>query len=434
MGFRFDDQWFQMHIDLSERMNQRQEREESSEPTMAQTDSAGAPSRSTRFAAVGALLQHAWRLIRSRGRRVSHAELMHIDGREPTSHSSLCVLIGTFVVAGSFVAGGAGVDTWPLRESRALAAQEALVGVNMHPLQDSYAPVSPEWALALAAGIGASIVRIDIYWSDIETAGPGTSGWDDSRIQRLDAFLTEARRRHIQVLATVLGTPCWASADPNGDCNGNLPPSRPQDFSAFLSPLIQHVGDEIKYYEFWNEPNIPRFWAHPNAIAYAALLKSAYVAVKTINPSLEVLAGATSYADLAFINAMYGAGAKGNFDALSIHPYTDGGMPDRCSVPSHSFACGIRSVAATMRKHGDTPSIWLTELGIPVGDTTNEREQATYLTQACRDIQSWSYVHGALWYQLFDGPGTFETGFGLFRSDLSPRPAAQKFALEAQTA
>jgi hypothetical protein len=248
----------------------------------------------------------------------------------------------------------------------------------------------------------------------------------------LDAFLTEARRRHIQVLATVLGTPCWASADPNGDCNGNLPPSRPQDFSAFLSRLIYHVGDGIQYYEIWNEPNIPRFWAHPNAVAYTALLKSAYAAVKRINPSLEVLAGATSYADLAFINAMYGAGSKGNFDALSIHPYTDGAMPVRCSVPSHSFACGVRSVATVMRRHGDTPSIWLTELGIPVGETTNELDQATYLTRACKDVRSWSYVHGALWYQLFDGPGTFETGFGLFRSDLSPRPAAEAFAIAAQ--
>jgi hypothetical protein len=344
-------------------------------------------------------------------------------------------LIGIFVVAGSFVAGSAGVDMWPLRASRALAAQEPLVGVNMHPLQDSYAPVSPERALALAAGIGASIVRIDIYWSDIEPAGPGTSGWDDSRIQRLDAFLAEAKRRHTQVLATVLGTPCWASTDPKKDCTqGNSPPSRPQDFSAFLSRLIHHVGDEIRYYEIWNEPNIPRVWAHPNAIAYTALLKSAHATVKRINPSLEVLAGATSYADLAFINAMYGAGAKGNFDALSIHPYTDGRTPDRCSVPSHSFACGIRSVAATMRKYGDTPSIWLTELGIPVGEGANEVDQARYLGQACRDIQSWSYVRGALWYQLFDGPDAFETGFGLFRSNLSPRPAAQAFALEARTA
>jgi hypothetical protein len=199
-----------------------------------------------------------------------------------------------------------------------------------------------------------------------------------------------------------------------------------------LTRLIHHVGDGIQHYEIWNEPNIPRFWLHPDPAAYTALLKAAYVAVKSINPSLGVLAGATSHADLAFIAGMYAAGAKGYFDALSIHPYTDGGVPDECSVPERSFVCGITSVAAAMQSHGDTPSIWLTELGTPAVEETSEAAQATYLTQAYRDIQGWSYVHGAVWYQLFDGPGTFETGFGLYRSDLSPRPAAEAFATVAQ--
>ncbi|HEX6510344.1 MAG TPA: glycosyl hydrolase [Chloroflexota bacterium] len=308
-------------------------------------------------------------------------------------------------------------------------------GVNMHPLQDTYAAYSPSQTLGLASEIGASIVRIDIHWGWIEYSGPGTASWDQSQLRRLDTFLAEASRRHIQLLATVLDTPCWASTEPDKRCPPgppryyeNYPPANPRDFANFLTTLIRHVGQKIQYYEIWNEPNLTKTWVQPDPVAYTQLLKAAYRAIKAQDPGAQVLAGATSGADTNFVNRMYEAGAKGYFDALSIHPYSGNRSPGTCSTPGASFRCGVERVRQIMLRHGDTRPLWLTELGESVSAGAGPSAQARYVAQAFSLTRRWSYVRGAVWYELYDDPtGHDGEHFGLFQRTLCPRPAARSF-------
>jgi hypothetical protein len=308
-------------------------------------------------------------------------------------------------------------------------------GVNTHPLQDRYAVYQPAQTLRLAGEIGASVVRIDLHWEWIAYLRPGTTSWYAPQIQQLDAFLAEAAHRHIRVLATVVDTPCWASSEPGKQCppapphyQGSYPPTNPQDYANFLTHLIQHVGHRIQYYEIWNEPNLARFWVDPDPVSYTQLLRAAYRAIKAQDPSAQVLAGATSGADVSFVNHIYEAGAEGYFDALSVHPYSGSQSPDTCSVPRMSFRCGVEQIRRVMLRHGDTRPLWLTELGESVSAGVDPSTQASYVTQAFSLIRRWSYVRGAVWYELYDDPtGHDGEHFGLFDGTLCPRPAASAF-------
>jgi hypothetical protein len=188
------------------------------------------------------------------------------------------------------------------------------------------------------------------------------------------------------------------------------------------------VGHRIQYYEIWNEPNIGRFWAQPDPVAYTRLLRAAYRAIKAQDPTAQVLAGATSGADASFINQMYEAGAKEYFDALSVHPYSGTQAPDACSQPSRSFRCGVEEIRRVMLRHGDTRPLWLTELGESVSAGVDPATQASYVTRAFSLIRRWSYVRGAVWYELYDDPtGHDGEHYGLFDGGLCPRPAASAF-------
>lgn len=336
------------------------------------------------------------------------------------------------------------------------------LGVNMHPLQDAYAPSQVAQQVSLAQSIRAAIIRIDIHWAWIEPTAPGPASWNQSQIERLDAFLAAMATRKIDVLATVMEAPCWASTDPNKNCatlsyDWRYPPRDPQEYATFVGELVKRYKGQIRFWEIWNEPNLVGFWHEPNPAAYTALVKAAYPTIKALDPTAVVVAGALApcdgtpscaYSALGYLEAMYAAGARGFFDKLSYHPYTDGHPPTWYDAgwPMYSFASSVPAIRQVMQRHGDPSPIWLTEVGwttVP-GDRcadcwtealpVSEAEQAAYLAEAVAITRSWPYVEALLWYELTDtvepreqAVVSFEHHFGLFRKDYSAKPAAAQF-------
>lgn len=335
--------------------------------------------------------------------------------------------------------------------------QRPLLGVNLHPLQNVYAIYPPDRVLDRAVEAGASVVRIDVHWDWLEWTGPGAERWDPGQVQRLNAFLDAAHRRNLRVLAVVTDTPCWASSDPTKACESaqprydfRAPPSDPRDFAGFLMRLVTRYRGRIQYWEIWNEPNLPQFWTHPDPVVYTGLLRAAYPAIKASDPTAVVLAGALAPVEpgapgvdtLGFVDAMYRAGARGFFDGLSFHPYTNGQSPtaDQPGLPVHSFARSVPALHLAMLRAGDSRPIWLTESGWPTTPScaacgsgrsfTSEADQATFLAEEIRLVRGWDYVQGLVWYEMFDrgtSAGNAEDHFGLFRHDLSPKPAVSVF-------
>jgi hypothetical protein len=337
-------------------------------------------------------------------------------------------------------------------------AAHPLIGVNTHPLQDAYAIYSPSRVLDQVVGLGASVVRIDVPWSWLEWTAPGVEGWGDEENHRLDAFVDAARQRNLQVLAVVQDTPCWASSDPSKVCDPatmrydwHLPPTDSGDFAAFLTRIVSRYRGRIEYWEIWNEPNLPHFWTHPDPVAYTRLLQAAYPAIKATDPAAMVVAGALApvgpdeggYPTLAFVDAMYAAGAKGSFDALSFHPYSVGSPLASADTTAviHHFVLAVPALHERMVRAGDSRPIWLTEAGWATAPTaepclgaaglTSEADQARFVEEQRRALRAWSYVDGLIWYELFDRAGGIscdpEDHFGLLYRDLTPKPAASAF-------
>ncbi|OQA19684.1 MAG: hypothetical protein BWY63_01682 [Chloroflexi bacterium ADurb.Bin360] len=330
------------------------------------------------------------------------------------------------------------------------------LGVVMHPLQRVYAPELASQQVQLAQSIGAAIIEIDIHWAWVEPHNPGPAGWDFEQLSWLDNFLSEIDGSGRDVVALVTETPCWASTDPNKDCaarryDKRFPPRNPRDYADFLTHLVGRYGGRIRYWLIWGEPNTPVRWANPDAGAYTALLKAAYQAIKAADPEAVVISGSLAPRDhepsvFDYLNEMYAAGAKGYFDILAYNAYTDGNSPTwyHPAFPAVSFSHSVPMIRQIMQAHGDSNPIWLTEVGwstVPincedcwVGTLPNtEAAQAAHMEQAIKIAQSWNYVEAYFAYELVDmihppdSRVSVEYHYGLFRKDLTPKPAARRF-------
>ncbi|NJM49305.1 MAG: glycoside hydrolase family 5 protein [Alkalinema sp. RU_4_3] len=323
--------------------------------------------------------------------------------------------------------------------------------------------------------VGAKIVRLPISWHLVEGAGKGqTPQW---LLDILDADITAAERNGLKVIVEMAYSPCWASSAPNKRCSDpnyndyiTYPPTNPNDYGDALARLVQRYKNRVYAWEIWNEPNLVQNWkplaARPaaqndlynsfvdlaGARRYAELVKATYPKVKAASPTATVLVGAIAGGDVDYLNAMYAAGVKGSFDALSMHPYAapypvassdprygkEYG-PDECFPSSDpktaKFWCvkaGVENIRQAMLAKGDDKPIWLTEFGFSstaVWNGSGPQGQADNLRKAVQLIKGWNFVPVACWYQLIDryAADDREGRFGLFTTALGAKPAATAF-------
>jgi len=225
--------------------------------------------------------------------------------------------------------------------------------------------------------------------------------------------------QNVKILLRVHSSPEWAR--PSNSMFTN-PPNNAANFANFLTELATRYKGKVAAYEIWNEPNLNYEWGNqrPDPAAYTELLKAAYTAIKAADPAALVISGgvattgngsSTAYGDLAFIEGMYKAGAKGYFDALGSHPYTFGRPPDQVDPDGLSLS-RVADQHAIMKKYGDgaTP-IWITEFGWVLQSNwdlgehqkaaVSEAQQAQYLVEAYRKIQrDWPFVEAAFLFNL----------------------------------
>ena len=141
--------------------------------------------------------------------------------------------------------------------------------------------------------------------------------------------IQQAHNSGLRILYSVIGDHHQLSSNPDQFY---------RDYAQFLGSLAAQGADAI---EVWNEQNIEREWpaGFINGGNYTNMLRQAYAAIKTTNPSTLVISGAPSptgyYAggcqaggcnDDVFIRQMANAGAANYMDCLGIH-YNSGAVP-----------------------------------------------------------------------------------------------------------
>jgi hypothetical protein len=206
-------------------------------------------------------------------------------------------------------------------------------------------------------------------WAFSEPA-PGRFDW-----KHADLVVDHANRQGLRVIARLGFVPEWAR--PADTVNTYLEESRFGAFAAYAAAFADHFRGRVGHIIIWNEPNLALEWGyrHPDPAAYTRLLCQAATAIRQVNPQVVILGGALAptlgdptgelgMSDLAFLEAMYKAGAGPCFDALAVHAY---GLTYPPEDPPAADVLNFRRVEllrAIMAAHGDgAKAIHITEAG-----------------------------------------------------------------------
>jgi polysaccharide biosynthesis protein PslG len=197
---------------------------------------------------------------------------------------------------------------------------------------------------------------IGVSWADIQPA-PKTYLWSN-----LDALITLAQRRGVDLVYTLGRTPRWASASPDtktpygpGQC---APPANIQYWDEFVRAIVSHAGSKIRFWEIWNEPQEPPFYCG-DVSTMVELQRRAYEIIKTIDPAAMVLTPATVGGLGPPWMSRFLAGGGGQYaDIMAFHGYLDPG------TDAESIIATITKFKAVFAEHGqETKPVWDTEAG-----------------------------------------------------------------------
>jgi polysaccharide biosynthesis protein PslG len=190
--------------------------------------------------------------------------------------------------------------------------------------------------LQLAKQGGFHWVKQRFEWRNIEGRNKGDFEWNEP--DRIVDAITQAG---LAIIARVDNQPRWASSTIQWPGSG--PPDNPTDWTDYLTALARRYKGRIQAYEIWNEPNLDREWddKKPDPVAYSAMLKASYQAIKVADPQALVVSAGMSptttnnehaVPDLVFIQQMYAAGARDSFDILGVH--AAGWKAEPCADPA----------------------------------------------------------------------------------------------------
>lgn len=110
-----------------------------------------------------------------------------------------------------------------------------------------------------------------------------------------------------------------------------------KEYGEHIREIVKPLKKEIKYWEILNEPNLWRFKKGLKkgslsvpAIKYFKILKTAYEAIKSVDPDLQVVGGAVNKIDWDWIEKLLQLGGAKYMDVFSFHPYRS--TPDQPNV------------------------------------------------------------------------------------------------------
>lgn len=285
-------------------------------------------------------------------------------------------------------------------------------------------------AIAAARSVGAQVSRNSLLWHRIESE----RGDFDWRVA--DAVVDELDEGAIEPLFVVYGSPSWANRAARSLDRPELfvPTSKEsfsawvQEYAAFMRVAARRYKGQVRRWEIWNEPNEENFWRPaPDVEQYEEYFRALHKAIRDENPSAEVAVGG-----LSGLTETRGRGTRGvdfaqqllsrnvPFDHLALHPYP---KVDNLGQPLLPGVADVRSLLALA---GRDVEMWVTEWGWSTEDVT-EDVQAQLVGRSLVVLRNeHPYVAIATLFIDHDRPPRFS--YGVFDSELEPKPAAVSFS------
>jgi hypothetical protein len=332
--------------------------------------------------------------------------------------------------------------------------------------------------------IHGSYVRIALQWSDVvesnnspkpppgfDQANPGDShyGWT-----RIDAQVLAAAQHHLHPILAIDRTPTWGSGPGpvkqyTGEGAWNPIVS---EYSQFVHAAARRYSGSfpdpnrpgsslprVRYWEPWNEPNIPGYLNAPNTGGeYRSLLGAAYGQLKSVHRDNVVLLGGLApvspvpgsipplkfAADLICLRSA-GSGyaairscRRASFDAVAVHPYSIAATPTKRAYKRGDLLMGdmgeLRSLVQAANRTGHTNyPIWVTEFSwytnppdTQIGDAPNTA--ARYVAYSMYEMWK-AGVSVVIWFKVLDPSGNDTySGGGLDYASGQPKPSRDALA------
>ncbi len=255
--------------------------------------------------------------------------------------------------------------------------------------------------------LGASLVRTDLAWSEVEKE---QGVYDFSKYDELVSKLNGSGVRILFILD--YGNSVYGLL-------GNTGPSTVDErtsFGNFAKEAALHYKNSNVIFEVWNEPNLDYFWApSSNPAQYAELSKEVIQKIKEGNPSAQITTGGISGADIEWLSSMLASGGASGASAIGWHPY-------QSFAPEDVLYPLVRMKQIISSNIGANVPIWNTEWGYSSawygngGGITGQRVQAKL---AVRQIVT-SFAAGFpfnTYYDLVDDSSdtsASEYNFGLY--------------------
>jgi hypothetical protein len=331
----------------------------------------------------------------------------------------------------------------------ALSGPAAASGSIQFGIQDDAwlesGPGSLDGRLDRLDSLGVQLVRYTIRWDRVARIRPAVqrSHFDTAYDwETTDAVLRGLRSRGIGAVATLLGTPRWAS----GVATPFWIPRRGAYFGNFAFAAGRRYP-WVKQWLIWSEPN-QRRWLRPTspALYVQRLLNPAYAELHRAVAGVKVGGGVTAprasrggVSPVDWITGMDRARAR--LDAYAHHPYplrpqTDtpfsGGCTGRyCETITMST---LERLLTNVRRAFGTKRIWLTEYGYQTSpqDRTlgvSYGRQARYLSDASLRAYQAPYVDMLIHFLVQDDVVVDGWQSGLWTHTGAIKPAARAFPL-----
>ena len=322
--------------------------------------------------------------------------------------------------------------------------------------------------------LGFNWVKQQLRWDDIHATENGQPDWG-----LYDPVVEAANEMGLKLMLSIVDSPEWTRSYIDADPLG-APPDDLTLYANFVGEVVDRYKGKVHAIEVWNEQNLNREWDTANGLnpeRYVEMLRLAYQAIESRDPSIIVISGALSPTgvtggdadnperllymdDYAYLKRMIDAGFLDYVDCVGAHHNginmpPDVGWDEGYNDPtanfrgpfdgphhSWSFKSTIWDYYTMVQQAGYNKPLCLTEFGwasaegwdsVAEGfgfawDNTLE-EQAQWDVQAFQLMREWGFVHLAfLWnldYAQKGGGGETDPNapYSILNFDGSPRPA-----------
>jgi hypothetical protein len=355
------------------------------------------------------------------------------------------------------------------------AGGRTLVPVNAYGygVQVHGAVGEPEVTIGQVERLGMGWIKQQVRWGELERS-PGDLNWG-----MIDGIIAAAHAHQVRVMLSIVTAPDWTR--PNfGNTHG--PPDDLNQFTAFISKLIDRYPGQISAIEVWNEQNLEREWQAVDGLSaahYLEMLQMAYETIKAKDPEIVVISGAlaptggwvepdgrvSAIDDFTYFQQLLEAGLLDYADCVGAHhngynigpDVTAEDAPSQPEAATASFRGPFDNVhhswsfkstlQAYFQMMGGQKQLCVTEFGwastegtggTPPGfefaDDNTLQEQADWIVQAFRLQREWGITWLAFLWNLDYGPKGLgpednNVPYSILFPDGSPRPSFE--AVEA---